>query len=252
VKKKFVIAGNWKMFKTSAESRRFVADLDRIVPAADGIDVVLFIPFTSLEAVKGVSDKIRIGAQNMFYEREGAFTGEISPLMLQGLADSVLIGHSERREIFGETDDMIRKKLPAALAVGLKPLLCIGETLAERDQGKTVAKIEGQLESDLAGLEKDDIRKLAIAYEPVWAIGTGRNATPAQAQEVHSFIRGWLDAKLGDASRFPLLYGGSVKPENSGDLLSQPDIDGVLVGGASLKVESFSAIITHSLNLLEK
>ena len=252
MKKKFVIAGNWKMFKTSAESRRFVADLDRIVPVTDGIEVVLFIPFTSLEAVKGVSDKVHIGAQNMFYEREGAFTGEISPLMLQGLADFLLVGHSERREIFGETDDMIRKKLPAALAVGLKPLLCVGETLAERDQGKTVAKIEGQLESDLAGLEKDDIRKLAIAYEPVWAIGTGRNATPAQAQEVHSFIRGWLDAKLGDASRFPLLYGGSVKPENSRDLLSQPDIDGVLVGGASLKVESFSAIIIHSLNLLEK
>lgn len=252
MKKKFVIAGNWKMFKTSAQSRRFVADLEAVVPAVDGIEVILFVPFTSLEAVKGVSNKIRIGAQNMFYEREGAFTGEISPLMLQGLADSVLVGHSERREIFGETDDMIRKKLPAALAVGLMPLLCVGETLAERDQGKTVAKIEGQLESDLAGLDKDDIRKLAIAYEPVWAIGTGRNATPAQAQEVHSFIRAWLNAKLGDASRFPLLYGGSVKPENSSDLLSQPDIDGVLVGGASLKVESFSAIITHSLNLLEK
>ena len=252
MKKNIVIAGNWKMFKTAEESRLFVSDLERDLPDTSGIEVVLFVPFTSLAAVKGVSDRIGIGAQNLFYEREGAFTGEISPVMLQGLAEWVLIGHSERREIFGETDELIRKKIPAALAVGLRPLLCVGETLAERDRGETVSKIEGQLAFALAGLEKGDIRRLAIAYEPVWAIGTGRNATPAQAEDVHRFIRGWLATKLGDASGFPLLYGGSVKPENSGELLAQTDIDGVLVGGASLKVESFSAIINHSRNLLDK
>lgn len=247
--KEFFIAGNWKMFKTAEESRQFVRELaDRFVPAP-GLTVAVFPPFTALAAVQGLDPKVRIGAQNLFYEKSGAFTGEISPLMLQGLAEYVLVGHSERREIFRESDEDVKRKLSAALDAGLKPVLCVGETLPERESGRTLEKVFRQLEQGLSGVAAGDWPRLTVAYEPIWAIGTGRNATPAQAQEVHHAIAGWL-AERTAGSRVKVIYGGSVKAENSRDLLSQPDVSGVLVGGASLKVESFSAIIHSGLTLL--
>jgi triosephosphate isomerase len=247
--REYFIAGNWKMFKTAAESRRFVRDLAAAFTAAPGLTVAVFPPFTSLAAVQGLDPKVRIGAQNMFYEEKGAFTGEISPLMLKDLVEYVLVGHSERREIFHEGDEDVNQKLLATLKAGLKPVLCVGETLPEREAGRTLDKIRGQLESNLAGVAGSQWARIAVAYEPIWAIGTGRNATPEQAQEVHRFIRGLLEDKA-PGNRIQILYGGSVKPENSLELLSQEDISGVLVGGASLKVESFSAIIRSGLTLL--
>jgi triosephosphate isomerase len=246
----FLIAGNWKMYKTPAESREFVQALAAAFPAAPGLTVVVFAPFTSLAALSGLDAKVRIGAQNVFHEEQVAYTGEISPLMLRGLAEYVLVGHSERREIFHESDDDVNKKLQAALRFGLKPVLCVGETLPERGAGRTLAKIEKQLDRALSGVNGGDWERIAVAYEPIWAIGTGRNATPAQAQEVHAFIRQQLQEKA-PGKRIKILYGGSVKPENSLELLSEKDISGVLVGGASLKVGSFSAIITTGLKLLK-
>ena len=248
--REFLIAGNWKMYKTPAESRDFVQSLAAAFPDAPGLTVAVFAPFTSLASLHGLGVKVRIGAQNMFHEEQGAYTGEISPLMLRGLAEYVLVGHSERREIFHESDDDVNKKLLAALKFGLKPVLCVGETLPEREEGRTLAKVKNQLDKALSGLSDGDWERIALAYEPIWAIGTGRNATPAQAQEIHAFIRQQLQEKA-PGNRIKVLYGGSVKPENSLELLSEKDISGVLVGGASLKVESFSAIITSGLKLLK-
>jgi triosephosphate isomerase len=247
--REFLIAGNWKMFKTVGESREFILALSREFAAAPGLEVAVFPPYTALAGTHGLDPKIKIGAQNMFYEEKGAFTGEISPLMLQELADMVLIGHSERREIFFESDELVNKKLRAALQFGLRPILCIGETLPEREAGTALAKVRRQLEKALQGIEAAAMDKIAVAYEPIWAIGTGRNATPGQAQEVHHFIRQTL-LEMAPGNRIKILYGGSVKPENSMELLSQEDISGVLVGGASLKVEQFSAIIKSALKLL--
>jgi triosephosphate isomerase len=249
--KQFMVAGNWKMFKTAAESREFVGKLAGGFNAAAGLTVVVFPPFTALAAVQGLDPKVRVGAQNVFHEEQGAFTGEISPLMLKGLAEYVLVGHSERREIFHETDDEVNRKLLSALKHGLKPVLCVGETLPEREAGRTLDKVAGQLEKGLTGVGGADWERITLAYEPIWAIGTGRNATPEQAQEVHRAIAGWLE-KRAPGNRIKILYGGSVKPENSLELLSQNNISGVLVGGASLKVESFSAIIHGALTLLAK
>ncbi len=247
--REYFIAGNWKMFKTADESRQFVQDLTQKFTPGAGLTVAVFPPFTSLAAVQGLDPRVRIGAQNMFYENQGAFTGEISPLMLKGLVEYVLIGHSERRQIFHESDEDVNRKLLAALAAGLKPLLCVGETLPERESGRTLDKVTGQLERGLFAVEVGAWAQVTIAYEPIWAIGTGRNATPEQAQEVHYAIARWLEGRA-PGIRVKVLYGGSVKPENSLDLLRQPDISGVLVGGASLKVESFSAIIQSGLTLL--
>ncbi len=247
--RKFMIAGNWKMYKTFAESREFVESLSGQFSAAAGLTVVVFPPFTALAALRGLDAKVRIGAQNMFYEEKGAFTGEISPLMLQGLAEYVLVGHSERREIFHESDADVNKKLLAALKFGFKPVLCVGETLPEREAGRTLEKVKNQLDKGLEGVSAGDWEKITVAYEPIWAIGTGRNASPGQAQDVHGPIAGLLREKAPGVA-FPILYGGSVKPENSLELLAQADISGVLVGGASLKVESFSAIIHSGLKLL--
>jgi len=247
--KEFLIAGNWKMFKTIVESREFVQALSSAFTAAPGLEVAVFPPFTALAATHGLDPKIKIGAQNMFFEEKGAFTGEISPLMLQEVADCVLVGHSERREIFAESDELVNKKLRAALQFNLPPVLCIGETLPEREAGKTLLKVRRQLEKALQGVAAADMEKITVAYEPIWAIGTGRNATPGQAQEVHHFIRQTLQ-EIAPGSKIKILYGGSVKPENSMELLSQEDISGVLVGGASLKVEQFSAIIHNGLKLL--
>ncbi len=247
--KEFLIAGNWKMFKTVAESRDFILALAKEFAAVPGLEVTVFPPFTSLAVTHGLDPKIKVGAQNMFFEEKGAFTGEISPLMLQGMADCVLVGHSERREIFKESDEDVNKKLHAALKFNLPPLLCIGETLPEREAGKTLAKVRRQLEKALQGVAGAEMEKITVAYEPIWAIGTGRNATPQQAQEVHHFIRETLQ-EMAPGRKIKILYGGSVKPENSLELLSQEDISGVLVGGASLKVDQFSAIIQNGLKLL--
>ncbi|MCU0275737.1 MAG: triose-phosphate isomerase [Acidobacteria bacterium] len=247
--REYFIAGNWKMFKTADESRQFVQELARSFAPVAGLTVAVFPPFTALASVQGLDPRVHIGAQNMFYEAQGAFTGEISPRMLQGLAEYVLLGHSERREIFHESDRDVNRKLLAALGAGLKPVLCVGETLPERESGQTLEKVLRQLEHGLAGVAGGDWPNVTVAYEPIWAIGTGRNATPGQAQEVHGAIARWL---AGKAPGIPVkvLYGGSVKPDNSLELLSQADISGVLVGGASLNVESFSAIIQCGLTLL--
>jgi triosephosphate isomerase (TIM) len=249
--KKFLIAGNWKMYKNSAQSRAFVQELGQAFTPAAGMEVVVFPPFTALAGLRDLAADIKLGAQNMYYEEQGAFTGEISPLMLQELVDYVLVGHSERRQIFGESDADVNKKVRAALQFKLLPVLCVGETLQEREAGKTMAKIKDQLEKAVQGMANYEMSKIVVAYEPIWAIGTGRNATPAQAQEVHHFIKGiWQE--LAPGRNLKILYGGSVKPENSLELLSQDDISGVLVGGASLKIEPFSAIIYNCAQLLNK
>jgi triosephosphate isomerase len=249
--KKFLIAGNWKMYKNAAQSRAFILELAKTLTPVPGLEVVVFPPFTALAGLRDLAADIKIGAQNMFYEEQGAFTGEISPVMLQELVDFVLVGHSERRQIFGESDADINKKIRAALQFKLSPVLCVGETLQEREAGKTMAKIKNQLEKAVQGMANYEMSKIVVAYEPIWAIGTGRNATPAQAQEVHHFIKGvWQE--LAPGRNLKILYGGSVKPENSLELLSQDDISGVLVGGASLKVEPFSAIIHCCAQLLNK
>ncbi len=247
--RQYVIAGNWKMYKTADESREFVQDLAREFPDAPGLTVIVFPPFTSLPAVSGLDAKVHVGAQNLYFEEKGAFTGEISARMLQGLAEYVLVGHSERRQVFHESDEDVNRKLLAALAAGLKPVLCVGETLPEREEGQTLGKVQGQLDRGLAGVNGGDWARIIVAYEPIWAIGTGRNATPQQAEDVHRHIRGALGEKA-PGQPIPILYGGSVKPENSLELLAQENISGVLVGGASLKVDQFSAIIRSGLKLL--
>lgn len=234
------------MNKSVDESIDFMKELDQSFRPKEGIEVIVFPPFVSLFAIKGISSNIRIGSQNLYHEASGAYTGEISPLMLRDVAEYVLIGHSERRHIFGETDGIVNKKTKAALIHRLKPVVCIGETLEEREAGQTLEKIEDQIEKSLGDIEETDLMKLIIAYEPVWAIGTGLNATPQQAQEVHAFIRKILGGKVSTPNDIPVIYGGSVKPENSGTILSQTDIDGVLVGGAALKVDSFSGIIASA------
>jgi triosephosphate isomerase len=250
MKRKPLLAGNWKMFKTSSQAREFFQDLlKRLTPFPLDREVAFGVPFTSLEAsvqaVRGTP--IIIAAQNVHWEPEGAFTGEISaPMVAATGAGTVIIGHSERRQLFGETGAGVNKKIKAVLLAGLRPIVCLGETLAERESGRTFEILAGQLAEALAGL--DMAGTLDLAYEPVWAIGTGRTATPETAQAAHAFIRGWLAEKISPASAEAarLLYGGSVKPDNASQLMAQPDIDGALVGGASLEPESFAKIIQYS------
>jgi len=247
--RKKVIAGNWKMFNEINGTVELNAGIKKEVNDKTlNADIIICPPFTNLETastlVKGSS--VKLGAQNMHFEDNGAFTGEISPLMLKSVGvEFVVLGHSERRTIFNETDEIINKKIKAAIKHGLKPIFCIGETLEEREKGITFEICERQVRRGLEGLNESELINLIIAYEPVWAIGTGRTATPQQAQEVHAFIRE-LITKLYTASfaeRLVIQYGGSVKPDNAADLLSQPDIDGALVGGACLKADSFIKII---------
>ncbi|HEY9186988.1 MAG TPA: triose-phosphate isomerase [Ignavibacteria bacterium] len=248
--RKKVIAGNWKMYKDVNESIEFVKELvlkQNNIP--DNVDVIICTPFTSLYAVSQIvkDSKIMLGAQNMFYEDQGAYTGEISPLMLKSTGCKyVILGHSERRTYFGETDDIVNKKVKKAIEKDLTPIMCIGETLQERESGITNQIVEKQVRGGLNGLSPEEISKIIIAYEPVWAIGTGKTATPAQAQDVHKFIRDLISKISNDkiASNLIIQYGGSMKPENAKELLSQPDIDGGLIGGACLKVDSFYGIIT--------
>jgi triosephosphate isomerase len=239
------LAANWKMHKTVAEAAEFV---DALLPqiAATQSDVVICAPFTALSAVveRRYGTAVKVAAQNMHEEEAGAFTGEVSAPMLAELdVEAVVLGHSERRQLFGETDEALARKVPAALAAGLEPILCIGESEEARDAGQTEAVLERQLQADLAGVEGDRLSEVVIAYEPIWAIGTGRTATPEQAQEVCAYIRDLLRERGGAADSVRILYGGSVKPGNAAELLSQPDIDGALVGGASLDPADFAAIV---------
>lgn len=242
-----LVAGNWKMHKTVAEARRLVAELLERLPA-DGPEVMVAPPFTALHAVGQMvqGTRLRLGAQDVFWEAEGAFTGEISPLMLREVGCSyVIVGHSERRHLFGETDEMVRRKVRAALQHGLVPILCVGETLEQREAGRTAEVVSGQLRAALEGLSPREASGVVVAYEPVWAIGTGRTATPEQAQEVQGSLRRLLAEMFGPevAEGMRVLYGGSVKPDNIASLMAQPDVDGALVGGASLRADSFLAIV---------
>lgn len=242
------IAGNWKMNNTVGEALDLVRNLKASLNGMEGVEVAIAPPFTALfpvaQALKGST--IRLAGQNLFWEAKGAFTGEISPPMLKEVGcEYVIIGHSERRQYFGERDETVNRKIKAALQYGLKPIFCIGETLEEREKGATFQVVERQLEGGLSGLEEKVCGEIVIAYEPVWAIGTGKTATPEQAEEVHRFIREKLE-KLYSKSlsmRVRIQYGGSVTPENIKGLMAQADIDGALVGGASLKAESFSRIV---------
>ncbi|MDD2898165.1 MAG: triose-phosphate isomerase [Desulfuromonadaceae bacterium] len=242
-----VIAGNWKLFKTIHESVALVQELAPLVANSTGVEIVVAPVFTALsrvaDAVKG--SEIKLAAQDCYWEEEGAFTGEVAPKLLKDAGCShVIIGHSERRQYFGETDITVNRKVKAAIAAGLSAIVCVGESLMERESEQTFSVIEAQIQGSLAGLTEADFAHVVIAYEPVWAIGTGKTASDAQAQEVHVFIRSLIgrlfSQSVADALR--ILYGGSVKPDNVKGLMSQPDIDGALVGGASLKAESFAAI----------
>jgi triosephosphate isomerase len=239
------IAANWKMNKTVAEAAQFI---DTLLPriAATQSDVVVCPPFTALSAVveRRYGTAVKVAAQNMHEEESGAFTGEISAAMLVELdVEAVVLGHSERRQLFGETDEALARKVPAALAADLEPILCVGETEAARDGGETEAVLERQLQTDLAGVDSVGLSAVVIAYEPIWAIGTGRVATPEQAQEACAFIRDVLRLRGAAADQIRILYGGSVKPGNAAEILSQPDVDGALVGGAALDAEDFAAIV---------
>ena len=246
-----LIAGNFKMYKTVAETLSYVGELRSLARDVPSVEIVIAPPFTAVaaaaEAVKGSA--ISVAAQNMHWEREGAFTGEVSAGMVREAgATFVIIGHSERRTLFGETNESVNKKTRAAITGGLVPIVCIGETLAQRDGNETLAVLDRQIKEGLDGVTGDELSRLVIAYEPVWAIGTGRNATPAQAGEAHFHIRQRLKQWFGlDASeRCRVLYGGSVKPDNIAKLIAEPDVDGALVGGASLDPRSFFAIIEGS------
>ncbi len=243
----YLIAGNWKMNMTLKESEALASGIKEKVERREGVDMVLCPPYTSLERVGKVLEGsfIQLGAQNMFWEEKGAYTGEISPLMLKDLGCKfVIIGHSERRKYFREDDQMVNLKIKSALKYGLVPIFCVGETLEEREKGVEREVVLRQLEGGLQGMGEEEVKKVVIAYEPVWAIGTGKTATPQEAERMHSFLRECLKKRWGDSvgDVVRILYGGSVKPDNIDDLMKEPQIDGVLVGGASLKVDSFVRI----------
>jgi triosephosphate isomerase (TIM) len=243
------IAGNWKLNKTVAEALALVTEIKNAVASVRDVEVAVAPVFTALQAVGKRLEGTTIGlaAQDCYFEDSGAWTGQVSvPLLKDVGCTYVIVGHSERRQHFGETDAGVNKKAKAVLKHGLKPIICIGETLAERDGNKTLAVVGTQLNAALDGLVADDLPKVVIAYEPVWAIGTGRNATPAQAQEVHGFIRKELRARFGEvADEVRIQYGGSVKPDNVATLMAEPDIDGALVGGASLTADSFIKLVRY-------
>jgi triosephosphate isomerase len=249
-----LIAGNWKMYKGPEETVSFCAALVARLADVDGVDAAVCPPYTSLQEAVRLLDgtPIAVYAQNAHWEREGAFTGEVSPAMLAEVGvDGAVIGHSERRQLFGETDETAAKRIGGVLAAGLRVIACLGETEEEREQGLTEAVLARQADAVIEAVTQDDTDRLTIAYEPVWAIGTGKTATPKQAQEAHAFLRGMLVDRYdrATAGSVSLLYGGSVKSENAEELLSQPDVDGALVGGASLELESFAAICETAANI---
>lgn len=246
-----MLAANWKMHKTRSEAASWISEFAPLVQSMTNVDVVIAPVFTCLtsasDAARGT--RVRIAAQDVYFERQGAFTGEVSADMLKDAgATHVIIGHSERRRLFGDTDEWVNRKLRAALNAGLTAIVCVGETLAEREAGDTLTVLDRQVKAGLDGLTADEIAALVIAYEPVWAIGTGKNATSAEAGEAHAHIRGrlrqWFGGVAADQCR--ILYGGSVKPENIRELIGLPDVDGALVGGASLEVRSFFEIVSRS------
>jgi len=243
-----LIAGNWKMHKTEVEAEDYIQALLPRLSGAEGVDVAICVPFTDLKAMvdSARGSGVAVYAQNMHYEQQGAFTGEVSPAMLsEAQVQGTVLGHSERRQYFGETDRALALKVPAALAAGLTPILCIGETEDERDNDDTDRKLRQQIKDDLAGVPGERLHEVVIAYEPIWAIGTGRVANAEQVQEAIVFIRalvGDRDEQAADAVR--ILYGGSVNPDNATELLALDDVDGALVGGASLQAESFARIIS--------
>ena len=243
-----LIAGNWKMNTTVSEAIGLVESMQTELDKVENVEKVICPPFVSLGKVKELirGSSVKLGAQNVFYERKGAYTGEISPLMIADLCEYVIIGHSERRQHFCETGEIVNKKVKAALAIGLKPILCIGENLEENESGKTGVVVTEQLESSLAGI--DNSNSLVIAYEPIWAIGTGRAATGGQANETISLIRSNVSKLYGDkpAQDIRILYGGSVTADNTAEYLQQSDIDGALVGGASLKPTEFLSIVKQA------
>jgi triosephosphate isomerase len=242
-----LIAGNWKMYKSVEDAEAFIQALLPRVSTADGVDVGICPPFTALQAMVDSTrgSRVQVFAQNMHYANEGAFTGEVAPPMLTELgAHGVVLGHSERREYFGESDRALQMKVPAAMEAGLLPILCVGETEEERERGDTERKLRHQVQEDLQRVETERLGEIVIAYEPIWAIGTGRVATPEQAQEAIAFVRALVgDRSREQSERTRILYGGSVKPDNAAELLALPDVDGALVGGASLDAESFAAIV---------
>ncbi len=247
--RKKLIAGNWKMNKTSADAAALVRELTAAAGQRTDVEVVVCPPFTAMEGVSRLLDgsNVRLGAQNLHPEKNGAFTGEISADMLRALFVShVILGHSERRTLFGEQDAFINQKVLAALKNQLRPIFCVGETLVERESGATLTVVQTQLEAGLAGVSREQAADVIVAYEPVWAIGTGKVATTEQAQEVHAFIRTLLTKLFSEpvAQKIRILYGGSMKPANAPELLAQPDIDGGLIGGASLEARSFLELVT--------
>jgi triosephosphate isomerase len=242
-----LIAGNWKMYKTEREAEDYIQALLPRVSSIDGVDVAICVPFTDLRAMvdSARGSRVEVYAQNMHQEPEGAFTGEVSPLMLSDVGvQGVVLGHSERREQFGESDRALALKVPAALAAGLTPILCVGETEMERENEDTDRKLRQQIRDDLVNVPNEQLSEVVIAYEPIWAIGTGKVATAEQAQEAVAFIRALVGDRHEQAAQDArVLYGGSVKPENAEELLGQADVDGALVGGASLQAESFAQIV---------
>jgi triosephosphate isomerase (TIM) len=246
-----IIAGNWKMYKTVADTVKYVKEFRVMVKDIADVEIVIAPPFTAVHAAAEAArnSNVIIAAQDLHWEREGAFTGQVSAQMVREAgAEYVIIGHSERRTLFGETDTMVNQKTVAAFAAGLTPIVCIGETLDQRDRNETFDVLDRQMQKGLEGLTGEQLALLVIAYEPVWAIGTGRTATPAQAGEAHTHIRGrlrqWFGADAADTCH--VIYGGSVKPENAKDLVGQGDVDGALVGGASLDIRAFFDIVSKS------
>lgn len=250
--KRPLIAANWKMYKTIDEALNLVASVKAGVHKATECEIVICPPFTALEAVgKALRESsIELGAQDMHPEAEGAFTGEVSPIMLKEMGCRyVILGHSERRRHFHETDAFVNEKLKSALKFNLNPIVCMGETLEQREARQAFEVVKAQFEAAFKDLKKEDIQRTVIAYEPVWAIGTGRTATPEQAEQMHSYVRRLLNEKYGEenAGRILILYGGSVRPDNMAALMQKPNVDGALVGGASLKAESFIQIVLNAI-----
>jgi triosephosphate isomerase len=250
--RKKILAANWKMNLTQTEAESYLATFVSEVGEVDDVEVVIIPPFTAIPALVSASDKmqsIRIGAQNMHWEKSGPFTGEICAAMLRALfVKYVILGHSERRALFGETDEIVNRKVRAALDAGLRPIICVGETLYERDNNKVEEVLRGQIRKGLEGVLQKDLSEIVIAYEPCWAIGTGRSASPAEAENTHAYIRSVLSelSNPATAERVRIQYGGSVKPENTEELMRQKNIDGALIGGASLDPRSFARIIRHA------
>ncbi|MEW6556644.1 MAG: triose-phosphate isomerase [Elusimicrobiota bacterium] len=245
-----LVAGNWKMNKTVGEAVELVTQLKQKLSDVKNREMLVCPPFVAIVIVREIvkNSNIKLGAQNMYFEKSGAFTGEISPVMLKDVGcEYVIIGHSERRQYFGETDDSVNKKMKVAFENGLIPIVCIGETLQQREQNETFSVVERQVKTGLTGLTGEQANRLVIAYEPVWAIGTGKTATPQQAEEIHAFIRKLYCEMYGKDSgeAVRILYGGSIKPDNFAEIMKQPNIDGGLVGGASLKADDFIKLVRY-------